>query len=713
MHRRLFLLLIGVLCMACTGTSQNFVIYRSGSVVPVISALGSGVKPVADGFINLFEKATGAKPKMVGQDFRGNFPVIQFSIIKKNRSQGYFTLEQKDNVLHIGGTDVRQLYDAIQFFFTEYARVYTGEGYTGAKHTNAIIIPGGLKYTLLPAFEYREPYFPNNFKPDFRRWNNTQTLEENWGLWGHNIRKVVKVTTDMQAKINGKVSDEQLCFSSPELEQALEDYIARKADDEPALTKFMIMPDDNMLVCQCDKCKAHGNTKTNASPAVFSLLNKLAKKFTEKEFFSTAYMTTQKVPAFNLEPNAGVMVSTMAFPKGIVIEDSNKKGEVEQVFGSWKKVTGKIYLWDYAVNFDNYFDAYPTVSVAKQNLNFYKKQGVTGVFMHGSEEKYSAFSGVKCYLYAQLLQNPEIDIDAYTKLFFDNEYTPVSDLLYSYYMGIERAAYQSTKPLDIYGGIVASQKKYLDSDALNQLYKNLLQRYVGLDREEQKKIAPLMTSFTFQKLEIARTNGFEANGYANYNESDATAKIKSEIPELLKKLKEYADLGELEVYNESSFTISSYINSWETEIIGKPYKNLFYAKPFKMVVKPDEDYPNVKMLNDGNIGFNDYYNNWLVKTFGTIALEVNTADVKGAKVIEMAFLNDAWHNIHFPEKVVVKVGSKKYEAVIPAATGKNILRYMVSIPVVISAEDKTITIEAVKQASFKNKAVASDGILFK
>jgi hypothetical protein len=710
---RLLIVILSMVCMGCNGTAQSFIVYQGTAAPPAIVAAEADAQPAVDAFINVFEKATGVKPLRAADAEDGT--VIELAITKDLNNNGApaYTIRQDKNTVRISGTDISQLYAATQYFFAEYAGVYANQKYSGNKNIKIISLPMDLDYTSAPAFEYREPYFPENFNAQYRQWNNTQTIDDTWGLWGHNIGKAVSVTPAMLALVDGKRTEEQFCFSSPELQEALESFIERQLQANAARSKFMIMPNDNALVCQCGSCRAKGNTKTNASPAVFTLLNAIAGKFREQQFFSTAYMSTQHPPKFKLSANTGVMISTMQFPKGVVIADSNKKPEVEEVFSGWQKVADKIYLWDYAVNYDNYFDFYPTVSVAQQNLKFYKANGVTGVFMHGSEEVPSAFSGLKSYLYAQLLQNPDIDIKKHTKLYLDSAYPSVSALLSDYYLGAENKALSSRKLLDIYGGIVQSQKKYLDYGELNRVYNQLSEKYGSLNTDEQSSLAPTLAAMAFQLLEINRTNGFEHNGYADINDANHNAAVKKATAELLKSLKQYCDVAGITVYNESGFTVAGYLQSWETEITGKPYRNLFYAKKFKMLSKPDEDYPNVKMLNDGNIGFNDYYNNWLIQTANTISLQVNADDVKGTEMIELSFLNDPRHKIYLPEVVVVTIGSQKYEGRFTVPKGNAVSKHRISIPVTIKPGDKEIIIKALKQNPFKDKSVACDEIYFR
>ncbi|KAF2516312.1 DUF4838 domain-containing protein [Flavobacterium salilacus subsp. salilacus] len=710
MIKKLVIVLVILVSFGCDSNSQTYTVYEKNAVEPVILINDTALRPIAEDLCDFFEQTAGMRPVITDKISSKNVPVIAIDILKKTDDNSAFTITHKKNTITIKGIDIEALYNVNRYFFAN----YTAVNQFSVKTTDTITkinIPINLDYKRTNDFEYREPYFPDNFSKQFRRWNATQTLEEEWALWGHNIGKVIKVTPAMLAKVDGEVNEEQLCFSSPELETALKQYIKKQIKENQEQDKFMIMPNDNAVVCRCDRCEAVGNTKTNASPAVFSLLNKLAKSFTEHHFFSTAYITTQQPPSFKLEPNAGVMISTMAFPKGVVMETSDKKDVVKTTFDKWKNVTGKIYLWDYAINFDNYFEFYPTVSTAQQNLQFYKNLGVTGVFMQGSEDRYSAFSDLKCYLYALLLQDVELNINKEIAFFFSNKYPDaVSTLLTDYYTKIENLSLKSVRTMDIYGGISASKKKYLNESGFEPFYDRLIKTTDTLNDAETKMTEPLLLAFTFQKLEILRTSpNLDDTGYATVT-NDSIVKLKPEVNQLLERLKKLKATTGIDIYNESGYMLSDYIHYWEKQIIGKTYKNRLFGKKVQVLSELDEDYPDSRMLTDGAVGFNDYYNNWLLVTGDTLSVQVTAADVKGSTEVEMNFLNDSKHKIYLPQRVEVIIDGRKYEAEIKE-TKSAICK--VVIPVIIKPEDKKIIVNVVKQPQYANKSIACDELYFK
>ncbi|MDQ8005133.1 MAG: DUF4838 domain-containing protein [Pedobacter sp.] len=704
--RASLLVVIVLLLMSSCAKSNDFVIYKRGEIKPVVY-YPNGAKTVADEFVSLFRKL-GEDLSLSNQSPRIEKPYISLKIDAKIDG---FKLQQTQNGLLISAGTEKALKQAIYHFFGNYTNLNQFIANTANLNQEAIAVPLGLDYTSDSPFSYKEPYFAENFDQQFRLWNNTNTLEESWALWGHNIGKLIKVTPKMYAIVDGEPNEEQLNFSSVDLQKALERAIEEKLQNEPSINKFMIMPYDNDLVCNCELCLKEGNSRTNASPAVFALIDRLAAKFPKASFYSTAYVSTEKAPQKPARENVGVMISTMSFPKGIVIERSNKAQQISQYFKSWQNITKNIYLWDYAINFDNYFEFYPTASTAQRNLQFYIKNGVNGIFMHGSDEgSFAAFGNLKSYLYAQMLSNPDADLKKHINLFLENTYPTVGKELATYYISIEEQALKSNKTFDIYGGTKLAVNKYLKYDELDKIFKIILAKKPKVPNKEYNL---LLMSFVFQKLELLRINGFKENGYATYQNQQR--KLNPEIQADLSLLKQLSITTGISRYNEIGLKIGDYINAWNSRIVNASYQNLLYGRQLKVNTDLDEEYSDVTMLNDGALGFEDYYNNWLLNSSAKLAISANTEGLQKASTVQIDFLYDKKHKIYPPEKVSVYIGDRKFETVLGQKTepeaGRKIIRAI--IPVKINANDTSIKIEITKQSQKQKRSFACDEIIIK
>ena len=161
-------------------------------------------------------------------------------------------------------------------------------------------------------FEYKEIYLPEGISNAKQlKLNN---LNDDWGIWGHHLSVCVPKNHSMTiyAAVGGSRNRDQYCFSSEQLYGYLENYIDENFSDSKT-QRFAILPNDNDLVCQCDLCVKAGNTATDASPAVFNLIKRLAERFPNHIFFTSHYLTTRSLPKHALPENTGVLFSAIKY----------------------------------------------------------------------------------------------------------------------------------------------------------------------------------------------------------------------------------------------------------------------------------------------------------------------------------------------------------------------------------------------------------------
>ena len=117
------------------------------------------------------------------------------------------------------------------------------------------------------AFDYQSIYSPYGLNADHTGVIGLNNFDDSWGIWGHNLRKVLgKDAEKVYATIHGKTDDSQLCFSSEDMYRQIESYIVDNFGEKGNF-RFVIAPDDTPYACTCATCTALGNTEKNATPA--------------------------------------------------------------------------------------------------------------------------------------------------------------------------------------------------------------------------------------------------------------------------------------------------------------------------------------------------------------------------------------------------------------------------------------------------------------
>ncbi|UAM96736.1 DUF4838 domain-containing protein [Polaribacter litorisediminis] len=608
------------------------------------------------------------------EEFNANFKILTGETLKIERSnhlnnkdtyillrinptqKNNFCISKKDKNITIQGTTAQNLVYGISDFFKRFTDLsFQGKNASKKEITLAseIHIPKTFRICDSPQFEYREPYYFANFQPDFRAWNKTNYLELEWGIWGHNLPKILKeynLPETVYAKVGNKRNKSQFCFTSDHLFNYVNEKVKTIYNSDNALNKYMILPNDNDIVCSCGTCKAAGNSSSDAAPAVFTFLNKLAKENRKLIFFTTAYITVKNIPNFKAEDNTGIFYSTSAIQKGIPIEETDCFKTFEDDIKRWHNYLKNVYIWDYTVNFDNYFDIYPIIKVTQKNLKLYQKLGVNGVFFHGSEYNYSTFQDLKATLFAKLLWNPNTNVDEEIADYFHHRFPEsLANTLTNYYLFIDNAFLASKKELSIYSGIHETVKKYLDPKTFFAFYKE----FDSYDENNRfhKEYLKIATGLTFLKLEIMRDYGFGVYGFGVLNENNEIV-VKDEIAVLLDKLASYSSKADLKTYNEVQFKINDYVASWR-EIAFKYHKrkHYFYKKPFEVISQLDEDYTNIKVLNDGAFGLKDYNTNWHISSTDDLVLKIKKKDISPSEKIILSFLQDTKHAIYYPSSI--------------------------------------------------------------
>lgn len=498
-------------------------------------------------------------------------------------------------------------------------------------------------------FEYREPFLPSNLTAGNSEKLGTHSVDVNWGLWGHNLSKIIPTTPEMSATINGEKSAEQICFSSAALFDQFSDYIIDNygSGDEMSY-RFMIMPKDNDLVCSCELCTGKGATTNNASPAVASFIIKLAERFPKHWFFTSAYRTTKNPPDFSLPDHSGVFISTIDIPQGTTLSpESSNTVKFKEHVTVWEKVTNHVYVWDYFSNFDDYLTPLPNLYSLKQRLSVFKELKIKGVFLNGSGYDYSAFEDLKTFVAANLLRNIDSDIDNLIRIYSKKFYGKSASEISKYYLGLEKDFAQSKHSIDIYGGTQEALNNYLNVENFIKFHAFLDNTdYASNSRLEKLKIAS-----NFTRLQIAYfssiTPDFKTKGK---NKLIPQKKLKTTLSEF----EIYKKYPELAVYREEQGSVEQYVSFWKDEIFQKKLLNQILHK--NISVSESFEFQN-HFLTDGLPGNkNDYHQGWFIAA--SDATWEWKSDFTAEKNMTLRFLKDEKHGFDKTERIVLKINNQ-------------------------------------------------------
>lgn len=503
-------------------------------------------------------------------------------------------------------------------------------------------------------FEYREIYLPDPNNEDAKSLG-LNNIDNDWAIWGHHLSNVLPAKNPSEtvfATINGETEYEQFCFSSDQLHQYIIDYIDDNYGHEDT-KRFAILPNDNDIVCQCEVCVAQGNTKTNASPAVFNLIKKLAAKYPKHQFFTSYYLTTKDVPAERLPENVGVLLSAMDYPL------STKPTVEEQAFksliDSWASKTDKVYVWDYINNFDDYFTPYPILGVMDRRLDLYRNSGVAGVFLNGSGTDYSTFSDIKKKVMAEMLKETDTDWKAKVREVSKAYYPETGNIIADYIISQEDYVAANGVRLPMYEGIDAITKTYLDETAFVDFYHKLEEKAPSLSGQEKADVEKMLAAMSFTRLELYRKNGDVAKADKHIR------RLNSLLP----------DIG---VYNEGCWPIETYIRDYNylmTHNETSGGESLIKGKALIPHTPLDPDYSDISIVTDGVLGIPSNYHSGNMISSANPALVLEVPQTEGLGGLRIWCVRNKAYKIDLPESISLSVGGQNLGTVVPPAPEHN------------------------------------------
>lgn len=410
--------------------------------------------------------------------------------------------------------------------------------------------------TAQPPFEWRSIYSPTNADAAVRSTYGTSHVDYDWDLWGHNLRKVVGAHPhkEVLSVVADTVCDRQYCFSSNRLYHIIEEYILDQyGEGTPQYSaRICIMPQDNNLACTCEKCRKEGNTEGNATPAVTKMLRRLAARFPRHYFFTSSYHSTKKAPDAPLPENVGVLLSAIDLPMRVVFRDTEGYRRFRKTAEEWRTKTKKMYVWDYERNYEDYLSPFPCLYVMQARLRLYRELGVDGVFLNGSGDEFSSFDDMQTVVLAQLMKNPDLDIDGAVYEYYQEFYPMTATLIADYYLGLEHRVRDTNHLLPLYATTAELVESFLNPGEFRQWRSELDRASKRVQKPERTRLNYLLTALSFTQLQLLNLDKQKLRD----PQSDESV-LREEMVEVLRGHKE---LKGMTYYSETYRKIDDYIS---------------------------------------------------------------------------------------------------------------------------------------------------------
>jgi hypothetical protein len=296
---------------------------------------------------------------------------------------------------------------------------------------------GPLDETKVPVLEYREPYVFECLDGDWCARNRMNSgnarLEARHGgkvcfakgFFVHTFCRLVPPEKYFAAHpeyfslVGGKRQDEyaQLCCTNEDVIRLCTEAVRAAMRAQPDATVFSVSQNDTDKYCECPQCQALAQAEGTQAAPVLHLVNRVAealeKEFPGKAVETLAYHWSRRAPR-HLRPRPNVIVRLCSIECCFLHPLAACEGPANRAFCAdlrdWSKAARRLWVWNYAVDFNHYLLPFPNQRVRGPNVRLFVANGVKGIFEQGAHgTPHSQLAALGGYLAAKLLWNPECD----------------------------------------------------------------------------------------------------------------------------------------------------------------------------------------------------------------------------------------------------------------------------------------------------------------
>jgi hypothetical protein len=298
-----------------------------------------------------------------------------------------------------------------------------------------------------PAFEYRDPFWFPAFDGNWAARNGSvsqsaRLTEQHGGQitykgFVHTFYPLVppdpwfKTHPEWFSLVHGKRVGEraQLCATDPQLRDFIVERVKGWLRESPGANIVSVSQNDHAGACECPRCAAVDEREGSHAGSLLELVNYVAEKI-EPEFpkvsvDTLAYQYTRKAPK-TLRPRSNVIIRLCSIECNFAQPlDHPSNTLFARDIRDWRRLTDRLYVWDYTTDFSHYLLPFPNWYVLGPNARFFHRHGVVGLFEQGAYQSFSSeMSELRAWVLAQLLWNPYQDDRKLIREFLEAYYGP-------------------------------------------------------------------------------------------------------------------------------------------------------------------------------------------------------------------------------------------------------------------------------------------------
>jgi hypothetical protein len=284
-----------------------------------------------------------------------------------------------------------------------------------------------------------------------------------------------------------RIPNGQLCLSNPDVLKICIEKMKAAIAQHPGYWVYSMSQNDNILPCECERCKALEAQYGGHSGILLWFVNQVAdavgKVYPDKYIGTFAYQYTRHAPT-NIRPHDNVVIRLcdieccFAHPLATCPNNQSFMSDLK----AWSEVAPRLFIWDYVVNFRQYLAPFPNFGVLADNIKTFRQYHAIGI---QEEAQYQSnggeFAEMKAWVLAKLLWSPELSTQALTTQFIRDYYGKAAPYIQQYYDECQKLA-DAKVNMTIY---IGHDDKLYTEDFIRQANLSLQQARQAVNGDEE------------------------------------------------------------------------------------------------------------------------------------------------------------------------------------------------------------------------------------
>ncbi|WP_243233203.1 DUF4838 domain-containing protein [Flavobacterium pectinovorum] len=582
-----------------------------------------------------------------------------------------FVIKSDEKNLYLIGPNAKTLRYAVYTLLETWGfRKYTAKD-TFIPKLKEVTFSKNFSKNYNPSFEYRALFYPDCYDENFRDWHKLDWQIDDFGIWGHSFYKLLSAKEYFEtnpsffALYEGKRNSESLCMTNNTVVKIVSKKMSEIISQNLKASFFSISQNDDVVYCECDKCKALNEKHGGPQGSLYYFLNKIAVKFPKTKIATLAYHHSYQAPKnIKIKPNIYTLFCPIEMNRGKSIEDITDNNFLN-ILNKWSTTTDHLYLWDYTVEFTNYLSPFPNLHTFSNNYKLYQQNKVKGLFVQGYGDIAGDLYELRQYLLAKIIWDTNTDVETITNDFLNGFYGKASPFIKKYIDLLIQNQQKNNRYLNIYTNPIESRNTFLSPEAMDQ-YDQLISEAEMVSRNEPviaRRILKLRLALEYVYFEQAKFYGKGLHGM--YQKNGDSFSVKDNLENRVENfVKNCSDFGIYEL-SEDGLSPEEYLKQWKYIAQNNVVNHLGEGLKYEFVTPPDAMFNNKKEngLHDGIKGYKDFNLNW-TGWYGQnaeISIDCNNIQFNS---LDFQCLEDQRHWIFLPSKIILKgFKNQKWETI--------------------------------------------------